>query len=203
MAVPPTIPSALAHAAFDMSEKPDLRRALRLARKAFVDALTPAELASVRPHLAATLEPDIAAARCVAAYVPVGREFPALAALDFASGRAQTALPFVESRDAPMRFFAWAPGGSLEPGPFGLLQPAPVTPVEPDLILVPLLGFDRALGRLGQGAGHYDRYLAGHPAARRIGLAWSCQEVEQVPGDPWDMPLHAIVTERERIGSPS
>ena len=82
----------------------------------------------------------------------------------------------------------------------GLRQPA-VTSAEcaPDLIVTPLLGFDRRGGRIGYGAGHYDRAFQRFPGARRIGFAWSVQQVDAVPLDPWDVPLHAVVTEREFI----
>ena len=96
-----------------------------------------------------------------------------------------------------MRFLAWQVGDPLVAGPSGLLQPAADTKaVVPDTILVPLIGFDRALNRLGQGAGYYDRAFATLTDARRIGLAWSVQELSALPCDPWDEPLHAIATER-------
>ena len=69
----------------------------------------------------------------------------------------------------------------------------------PDIVLTPLVGFDRRGTRLGQGAGHYDRAFAAHPAAWRVGIAWSVQEVDALPADAWDVPLHAIATEREWI----
>jgi 5-formyltetrahydrofolate cyclo-ligase len=68
--------------------------------------------------------------------------------------------------------------------------------VRPDIILTPLLGFDHLLHRLGQGAGHYDRAFAALPGARRIGVAWSVQHVDPLPTDPWDVPLHAVITEQ-------
>ena len=71
--------------------------------------------------------------------------------------------------------------------------------VIPDIILVPLIGFDRGLHRLGQGAGYYDRASATLPDARRIGLAWSVQEWPALPQDDWDVPLHAVATERDWI----
>jgi 5-formyltetrahydrofolate cyclo-ligase len=142
-------------------------------------------------------------ARCIAAYFPFGSELDVAAALSraAASGR-QTALPYVANRDAPMRFLEWRPGDRLEIGLFGLLQPPDDAPeLRPDLILAPLLGFDRALRRIGQGAGFYDRAFAATPGARRIGVAWSVQEVEAIPTDAWDVPLHAVITEREWIES--
>ena len=59
----------------------------------------------------------------------------------------------------------------------------------PDVIVAPLIAFDRAMNRLGQGGGYYDRAFARFPDALRIGLAWSAQELDDVPADPWDLPL--------------
>jgi 5-formyltetrahydrofolate cyclo-ligase len=99
-----------------------------------------------------------------------------------------------------MAFAAWGRDDPLVIGPYGIRQPAPEAPrVAPDLILAPLVGFDRAMNRLGQGGGHYDRAFAAHPDAFRLGLAWSAQEVEALPVDSWDVPLHAVVTEKEWI----
>ena len=109
-------------------------------------------------------------------------------------------LPHVVDRATPLRFLSWDAGTALIAGPFGLRQPDATAPgCSPDIILTPLLGFDRQGGRLGQGAGHYDRAFAALPHAWRIGVAWSVQELGAVPSDPWDVPLHAIATEREWI----
>jgi 5-formyltetrahydrofolate cyclo-ligase len=111
------------------------------------------------------------------------------------------ALPHVERPSVPMRFLGWSEGDSLTKGRFGLEQPDLRTAreVAPDLILAPLLGFDRRLHRLGQGAGYYDRAFARYPDAVRVGIAWSVQELDFAPDDPWDAPLHAVLTEREWI----
>jgi 5-formyltetrahydrofolate cyclo-ligase len=100
-----------------------------------------------------------------------------------------------------MRFLAWSPGEPLLPGRHGIEQPdlAAAPEVAPDLFLAPLLGFDRRLHRLGQGAGYYDRAFARYPDAIRVGIAWHVQECDFVPDDPWDVPLHAVLTEREWI----
>jgi 5-formyltetrahydrofolate cyclo-ligase len=70
-----------------------------------------------------------------------------------------------------------------------------------DVILIPLVGFDRRGNRLGMGAGFYDRSLAclRRPKPKLIGIAFSVQEVAQLPADPWDIPLDYIVTDREII----
>ncbi len=110
------------------------------------------------------------------------------------------ALPHLGSRDADMDFRAWNRRDSLEQASFGFEQPVPSTPhVIPDLVIVPLTGFDDTLNRLGQGAGHYDKYFSSNSKALRIGLAWECQRTPALPVDPWDVPLDALLTENGLI----
>ena len=97
-------------------------------------------------------------------------------------------------------FLQWQPGDELIEGAFGLMQPKSSAPtLTPDIVLVPLVAFDRALNRLGQGAGHYDRALSIIDNVQTIGIAWSVQEAGAIPADPWDVPLDAILTEKEWI----
>lgn len=160
-------------------------------------------MAAMYRDLVLRLAPHIAGATVVAAYVSTGGEIDPLELLLHAAGMGlRTALPRVESRDAPMTFRYWTPGEELIPGPLHLTQPTEDAVIcVPDLILAPLLGFDRRMGRIGQGAGFYDRAFAAYPNAVRIGLAWSVQEVDEIPLDPWDVPLHGIATEREWIAA--
>jgi 5-formyltetrahydrofolate cyclo-ligase len=142
----------------------------------------------------------------VSAYWPFRTEIdprPLIARL-FALG-ARLALPVTPPKGAgePVRFHLWAPEDGLHPSPFGVLEPHPDKGVvEPDLLLVPLLAFDRRGGRLGYGAGHYDRALEALRAKKRIraiGLAFAVQELARVPTGPHDQPLDAILTERAYI----
>jgi 5-formyltetrahydrofolate cyclo-ligase len=137
----------------------------------------------------------------IASYIPIGGEAdPALLVDAALAADCRLALPHVTGRTAPMRFLAWAGDAALVVGPFGLRQPAPDLPeLAPDIILTPLVGFDRRGSRLGQGAAYYDRAFAAHPHAWRVGIAWAVQEIEALPTDPWDVPLHAIATEKEWI----
>lgn len=137
----------------------------------------------------------------IAGYLSNGREVDAMPALELACARGiETALPHIESKGAIMRFLRWRPGDPLQPGPYGTAQPTNAAPeIAPEALLTPLVGFDRHGHRLGQGGGYYDRAFAALPDARRIGLAWSVQEIDTIPVASWDVPLHAVVTERKWI----
>jgi 5-formyltetrahydrofolate cyclo-ligase len=175
-----------------------MRAVLRARRDAFVLNLAEGERVRLEDRAASSFVRWLEPSRRVSGYLAVGSEFSCLPVLRAAAAAGlETALPYVTRRDVPMRFLAWAPGDSLEPGPSGLLQPAAdAREVLPDLIVTPLLGFDAGLWRIGQGAGFYDRSFAAMPRARRIGVGWSIQQVAEIPRDPWDERLHAIVTER-------
>lgn len=89
-------------------------------------------------------------------------------------------------------------GGVWGPGPHGAPEPASGAPAPPpDLILVPGLAFDRRGGRLGRGGGFYDRFLAGPVAAGlpTLGVCFACQVVPNVPQEPHDARVAALVTE--------
>ncbi len=93
----------------------------------------------------------------------------------------------------------------LETGPFDLQQPgADAAAITPSVLFVPLLGFTASGQRLGQGGGHYDRWLAEHPSALKIGLAWDVQLIEPdeaLPSEPHDIAMDAVVTPTRIYGS--
>lgn len=182
-------------------DKPALRRRLRARRTAFVAGLDDDARAAHLAALATRLLEQLGTARTIAAYVAAGGEIDPRPFIATAHARGLAiALPRVAGREAPMSFHRWRPGDPLVTGALGIPEPPPESSVAtPDLILTPLVGFDRAGGRLGQGAGHYDRAFAGLPEARRIGLGWRVQEAVRLPLDPWDVPLHAVATEQEWI----
>ena len=96
------------------------------------------------------------------------------------------------------------PTGPLRPGPVGILEPdpacsLPVPPEEIDAVLVPCVAFDNAGGRLGHGAGYYDRYLARCPAAFCVCVAFEAQRLERVVAEAHDRRMDWIVTEKEII----
>jgi 5-formyltetrahydrofolate cyclo-ligase len=186
--------------ASDASAKIILRLEMRgLRRRLCAEAPDAAEQAA--SHLPPAL---LANSRIVAGYRPLGAEidpWPLMAA--FAQAGAQIALPVALSLDAPLVFRAYADGDQLEPDATGIASPTANAPeLEPDLVVTPLLAFDRLGARMGHGGGHYDRTLQ---ALRRsgwvfaLGLAYAGQEVARIPAEAHDQPLDAILTEKEYI----
>jgi 5-formyltetrahydrofolate cyclo-ligase len=114
------------------------------------------------------------------------------------------ALPASEAVDQPVVFRAWKPGDRLAPDVVGIAAPlASAAELKPDIIVCPLIAFDRAGGRLGQGGGYYDRTIEQARALGRrpwvVGLGFSIQEVAHVPVEPHDQRLDAILTEKAFI----
>jgi 5-formyltetrahydrofolate cyclo-ligase len=114
-----------------------------------------------------------------------------------------TSLPVVLARGKPLEFRRWLPGEPTTTGQWDIPRPLEEAPlVEPDVLLVPLLAFDRKGYRLGYGGGFYDRTLEKFRAQRKVvafGVAYAGQEVDAVPREPWDQPLDFIMTEKELI----
>jgi 5-formyltetrahydrofolate cyclo-ligase len=120
-----------------------------------------------------------------------------------AAAGARLALPVALDRDSALTFRAYAEGDPLEPDAFNIASPISGSPdVVPDLVITPLLSFDRRGHRLGQGGGHYDRTLTDLRANAPVfvlGLAYAGQEVSEVPAEPHDQRLDAILTEKGYI----
>jgi len=180
--------------------KTELRRLARARRKQFAAERGSALFPTHAPHVSeflALLSPQMR----VAGYCAMASEADISALLMEIEGRgAALALPWIGAQGQDMLFRSWSEATPLDMAADKFLQPVSTADqVAPDIILMPLLGFDRQGTRLGQGAGYYDRALARQSDPLRIGVAWSVQEFENLPADPWDMPLDAILTEAEWI----
>jgi 5-formyltetrahydrofolate cyclo-ligase len=114
-----------------------------------------------------------------------------------------TALPIVVAPNTPLIFRRWLPGEPTVAGVWGIQRPLDDAPeVAPDVLLIPLLSFDRKGHRLGYGGGFYDRTLEKLRAQKTviaIGVAYAVQEVDAVPHDTHDQLLNYVMTERELI----
>lgn len=145
----------------------------------------------------------------IAAYVAVASEFDPAPWIDRALARGvRIWLPCLVSADLPLQFRP-LPSDPVRMQMNRYNIPEPVDgPVrmadELHALLIPLVAFDRHGTRLGAGGGFYDRTLAasGPVQPLRIGLGYACQEAPRLPRQPWDQPLHHVVTEKEHIRCP-
>ena len=112
-----------------------------------------------------------------------------------------TGLPVVIAAEQPLVFRAWSPGDALIPGVWDIpIPPETAAEVLPDVLLVPMLAFDRRGCRLGYGGGFYDRTLEKLRAFKKVwavGVAYAAQEVDAVPRGDHDAPLDYVMTEQE------
>jgi len=186
----------------------DIRAQMRAAR---LD-LSPAERIAAAETLADHLEqlPEFLVDDHVAGYWAVNGELSLHAAYARLRSRQQTYhLPILDSR-CGLRFAAWEPGKALQTNRYGIPEPEVTAadclrPDALDLVLVPLLGFDRRGHRIGHGAGYYDRSFAflrdrnepGKPVL--VGIGYHFQEVAQLHPHSWDVRMDFIATDRELI----
>ncbi len=133
-----------------------------------------------------------------AGYFPVHDELDPVPFLEALHAQGlRTALPVVKP-GPDLVFREWSPGAPLERGKFGVKHPGDEHPeLMPDIVLVPLLAFDRKGNRLGYGAGYYDaalRRMRRRGLVAAIGIAFDEQEFPEIPQEPQDEPLDAILT---------
>ena len=177
-----------------MTSKHDLRRIQRRLRRDLADRF-PGAGAAAAELLPTGLKPSV-----VGGYLPIGGELDPGPVLKVLQGRgALLALPVCLAPATPLAFRAYCHGDGLAPDAMGLPAPTEAAAgVTPDVLIMPLLAFDRRGGRLGQGGGFYDRTLE---ALRRkgrvlaIGLAFAGLEVDEAPMTDHDQSLDAILTE--------
>ena len=182
-------------------QKAELRRQAAALR----DAL-PAELRQVAAEaIAARPFPlAIAPGAIVSGFMPLKSEINPLPLMRKLAGQgARLALPAIVGRGKPLIMREWAAGEALSAGVWGIREPTAEAPaVDPDIVLVPLLAFDRAGHRIGYGAGYYDLTIAQLRARKAViaaGFAFAAQEVPRVPATPRDARLDLVLTEREVI----
>ncbi len=135
----------------------------------------------------------------LAGYMAMRTEIDPRAAMEEAAAHGPVGVPVVMGNGQPLKFRTWEPDSTMIKGEFGAMIPQSGDWMTPEIVIVPLVAFDRAGGRLGYGGGFYDRTLEQLRTARptmAIGFAFGAQEDENLPLEPVDQPLDLIVTER-------
>jgi 5-formyltetrahydrofolate cyclo-ligase len=140
----------------------------------------------------------------VSGFMPLKTEINPLPLMrKLADAGARLALPAVAGRGRPLVMRAFAFGDPLASGVWGIREPEPdASEVLPDILLVPLLAFDRSGHRIGYGAGYYDLTIASlraHKSVLAVGIAFAAQEIAQVPATERDARLDLVLTEKETI----
>jgi 5-formyltetrahydrofolate cyclo-ligase len=182
---------------------------LRLAAMARRDGIAAAERIAAAQRIAERGLPQDVNARLgpgitVSGYSPLKSEISPLPLMRrIADAGSALALPVVVGRGEPLIMRAWSPGAPLASGVWGIREPTVEAPeVFPDILLVPLLAFDRTGHRIGYGAGYYDMTIAALRTRKpvvAIGIAFAAQEIDAVPATPRDVRLDLMLTEREVI----
>lgn len=133
-------------------------------------------------------------------YYPSNYEIDDLEILDLLEKKNfKISLPVIRKNNQ-MDFFKWSNNDPLKINKFGIPEPISSKKFYPDILLVPLVGYDSDLNRLGYGGGFYDRYIEKIEKIKKvikIGLAFSCQKIKNMPLSKYDKKLDFIITEKE------
>ena len=190
-----------------LAQRRELRQQLAERRR----ALAPAERIAAAQGLRRSLErlPEYFTDTRVAGYWATHGELPLNLVIPPLAARGQQFLLPVIDKGRLLRFAPWQAGEAVLPNRYGIPEPAApgelLQPFQIDLVLVPLLGFNRRGHRLGHGGGYYDRSFAFLNEQLRptepllVGIAYAFQEVPELEDQEWDVPLDFVATERELI----
>jgi 5-formyltetrahydrofolate cyclo-ligase len=183
----------------------ETKAALRREAMARRDALLAETRKAAAETIAARKFPlSVGPGTIVSGFMPLKTEISPLPLMEkLGQAGARLALPAIAGRGKPLIMRAWAWGEALDRGQWDIREPKPdAAEVEPDILLVPLLAFDRAGHRIGYGAGYYDMTiyrLRARKPTMAVGIAFAAQEVPTVPATPRDERLDLVLTEREVI----
>lgn len=190
-----------------IAQRRELRQRLAERRK----ALTPQQRIAAAQGLRRSLEqlPEYHTDARVAGYWAVNGELALNLVIPPLLARGQQFLLPLLGAERQLRFAPWSAGDAVEPNRHGIPEPvhvtSPLAPFQLDLVLVPLLAFDRRGQRLGYGGGYYDRSFAFLNEQARptepllVGIAYDFQEVDAIEPARWDVPLDFVATDRELI----
>jgi len=187
----------------DASDILEKKKALRARIKAWRAGLGAAMQARAAEAVARQgldfLRPSPPKGSVISGFSPLADEFRVWLLLRrLGAGGYRLALPVMQGKGNPLLFRAWSPGDAMDRGAWGIAEPkADKAAVEPDILIVPLLAFDRGGWRLGYGGGFYDRTLKdlrARKAVVAVGLGHDEQEVDAVPHLDYDQRLDWVLT---------
>lgn len=183
--------------------KAQLRKACQQQRDALADEERQAYSKAFARHFLKHAKAD---SKVVAGYAAINNELdimPLMAMLS--NGDRICSLPVTSPPSRQLFFRRWHTGTKMVPGNYRIMMPSQESEtVTPDIIILPMVGFDRHHQRIGYGAGYYDctlrelRKKGYNPFT--IGAAYSVQQVDRVPVEPHDEPLDMIITEKGILG---
>ncbi|RLJ59092.1 5-formyltetrahydrofolate cyclo-ligase [Litoreibacter meonggei] len=178
----------------------DLTQAKAAARKAAFarrkDAKSSDKDAAAVAHLLEVVLPY--KGRALSGYLPIRTEIDPVPVMAAMAAWGPVCVPVIKAKGQPLEFHRWEPGCKMVDGGFGTFVPASAEVIVPEVLIVPLVAFDRKGGRLGYGGGFYDRTLEGLRAGGNvtaIGYAFAAQEAKGLPLEQTDQPLDAIITD--------
>jgi 5-formyltetrahydrofolate cyclo-ligase len=190
-----------------IAQRRELRQQLAERRR----ALSPQQRIAAAQGLRRSLEqlPEYHTDARVAGYWAVDAELPLNLVIPPLLARGQQFLLPLLGKQHELRFAPWRSGMDVQPNRYGIPEPVevrePLAPFQLDLVLLPLLGFDRRGHRLGSGGGYYDRSFAFLNEQARptepllVGIAYDFQELPEIAAEAWDVRLDFIATDRELI----
>jgi 5-formyltetrahydrofolate cyclo-ligase len=190
----------------------DARQSLRAELRTRRKALRASERIAAANGVAASLEQlaDFLVDNRIAGYWAIDGELPLhIVVSNLARRNQQYCLPRITG-PRQLSFVPWKSGADLESNRYGIPEPVCtkedlLEPADLDIVLLPLLGFDRRGGRIGYGGGYYDAsfaFLRERQEATRpllVGIAYSAQELDVIEPAPWDVRLDYVATETELI----
>ena len=138
----------------------------------------------------------------IGGYYPVKYEIDCLEMLSYLEKKKYPiSLPVIKTKNS-MQFFKWCSNDPLKISKYGIPEPFSLKPVDPDILLVPVVAFDKNFYRIGYGGGYYDRFISKIKKKKRvltIGLAFSFQKISKFNVDKYDQKIDFILTEKNKL----
>jgi 5-formyltetrahydrofolate cyclo-ligase len=176
------------------------KQLLRDRARALRSSLSPAEILEKSERICRNLMDVLDGANPLMVYVSKPMEVHTRALISHLLAQGKTVVvPIIEKDTKTLRLSYIEDPAVLSQSTFDVSEPVghemPAQAADVKAVIIPMLAFDKRGNRLGYGAGYYDRFLTTHPHMTRIGIAFACQELMEIPTDPTDAGMDLIVTD--------